>query len=85
MSINVGQFVSKRAAMRPDQEAIFDVGKGLRLSYSELDRRCNRLANGLLGNGLTCGDRIATLLMNSTDFVEVFFGTAYSKQHDIRC
>ena len=75
MRMNIGQFVAKRAALRPEQEAIFDVGKGLRLSYRELDRCCNRLANGLLSKGLATGDRVATLLMNGSEFVEIFFGT----------
>lgn len=75
MRMNVGQFVAKRAELRPEQEAIFDVGKDLRLSYSELDRRCNRLANGLLSKGLATGDRVATLLMNGSEFVEIFFGS----------
>jgi acyl-CoA synthetase (AMP-forming)/AMP-acid ligase II len=76
MTVNIGQFVAKRAELRPQQEAIFDVAKDKRLSYRELDQRCNRLGNGLLGIGVTSGDRVATLLMNGTESVEVFFGTA---------
>ena len=76
MNVNIGQFVAKRAALRPDQEAIFDVAKGVRLTYRELDQRCNRLGNGLVGAGLASGDRVATLLMNGSEFVEVFFGAA---------
>lgn len=76
MKNNVGLFVAKRAALQPNQDAIVDVGSGERLSYGELNARCNRLANGLVDAGLRSGDRVATLLMNGSEFVEIFFGTA---------
>lgn len=62
--------------MQPEQEAVVDLGTGKRLNYRELEVRCNRFANSLLDNGLSSGDRVATLLMNGAEFVEVFFGTA---------
>ncbi|MBW2726247.1 MAG: acyl--CoA ligase, partial [Deltaproteobacteria bacterium] len=76
MKNNVGLFVAKRAVLQPNQEAIVDIASGKRLTYGELDARCNRLANGLVDAGLRSGDRVATLLMNGSEFVEIFFGTA---------
>jgi len=76
MENNVGLFLAKRALMQPDQEALVDLGRAQRFSYRELDVRCNRLAHSLLSGGLAKGDRVATLLMNGSPFVEVFFGSA---------
>ena len=76
MRNNIGLFVGKRALLQPNQEAIVDYSSGKRMTYRELDARCNRLGNALLGNQLEKGDRVATLLMNGLEFVEVFFGTA---------
>ena len=76
MRNNVGLFISKRAAIAPDSEALVDIASGRRFSYAELDARCNRLANALVDGGLASGDRVATLLMNGPEFVETFFGAA---------
>ena len=61
MRMNIGQFVAKRAALRPEQEAIFDVGKGSRLSYPEPGRCRQPLAHRVPSQGRAPGDRVATL------------------------
>jgi acyl-CoA synthetase (AMP-forming)/AMP-acid ligase II len=76
MQNNLGLFITKRAMISPDAEAVVDVASGRRFSYAELNVRCNRLANGLIDNGLETGDRVATLLMNGPEFIETFFGAA---------
>jgi len=76
MKNNVGLFVTKRALLNPRTEALVDVATGRRMSYPELNTRCNRMANGLTGIGIDKGNRVATLLMNGPEFVETFFGTA---------
>jgi non-ribosomal peptide synthetase component E (peptide arylation enzyme) len=43
-----------------------------RLTYRELDRRSDRLANALCARGLTHCDRIAMHLENSVEFIEAF-------------
>jgi acyl-CoA synthetase (AMP-forming)/AMP-acid ligase II len=73
---NLGLFVTKRAAISPDAEALVDLASGRRFSYAELNTRCNRLVNALVADGLASGDRVATLLMNGPEFVETFFGAA---------
>ncbi|MCP3939148.1 MAG: long-chain fatty acid--CoA ligase [Actinomycetia bacterium] len=72
---NVGQFVSKRALLNPNTEAVVDISTGSRQTYPELNLRCNRVSNALLDSGMEKGDRVATLLMNGSEFVETFFGT----------
>jgi O-succinylbenzoate-CoA ligase len=76
MQNNVGLFITKRASLNPNGEALVDTTRDRRFTYAELSARCNRLANALVDSGLAKGDRVATLLMNGHEFVEVFFGTA---------
>ena len=76
MKNNIGLFVTKRALLNPTTEAIVDVTSGQRQTYAQLNERCNRVANSMRDSGLTQGDRVATLLMNGSEFVEIFFGAA---------
>lgn len=76
MENNIGLLVAKRAELSPDTEAYVDADTGLRLTFSELNQRVNRLANCLVDIGTKKSDRVAILLMNSVEFVETFFGTA---------
>jgi len=46
------------------------------LTYTELDRETERIANGLAAAGIGVGDRIAVLLFNSPEFPLVWFGAA---------
>lgn len=47
-----------------------------RLTYRELDERSDRIAAGLARAGFVRGDRVAALLFNCPEFLEVWFGTA---------
>ncbi len=76
MKNNIGLFITKRAQLTPKTEAVIDITTGQRQNYVQLNERCNRVANGLTDGGLAIGDRIATLLMNGSEFVETFFGAA---------
>ena len=61
----------------PDAEALVVGAAGeivSRLTYSQLDERANRLANGLLGRGVTAGDRVGLHLRNHAEHVEAMLG-----------
>ena len=45
------------------------------LSWREIDRRSNALANGLIGAGLQHGDRVTMLSGNRPEYVEAIIGT----------
>jgi long-chain acyl-CoA synthetase len=45
-----------------------------RLSYARLDEASNKVANALIGMGVSKGDRVAILLPNSPEFVAIYFG-----------
>jgi long-chain acyl-CoA synthetase len=54
-------------AARPDAEAL--VAGDMRLTYSALNARAARAAEGLAQRGVTAGDRVAMLLGNRVEFV----------------
>ena len=76
MKINIGETLSRRTKRMPNREALVEAESGRRFTYSELNARTNRLANGLIDAGISPGDRIGILLMNSSEFIETFFATA---------
>jgi len=49
---------------------------GHRQTYEELDKRSNRLANGLLKLGLKKGDHVAMMAMNCLEYMEYQLATA---------
>jgi len=76
MHTNIGLFLAKRAAICPQREAFVEYERGRRFTFGELNERANRVANALLARGVQPGDRVATLLKNSIEFVETYFAVA---------
>ena len=76
MENNVGSYLTKRSNMNGQSEAYVDSASDLRLTFEELNDRVNRVANMLLDHGIKKGDRVAILMMNSVEFVEVYLATA---------
>ncbi len=77
MKINFGQFLRRRAFLSPNVEATVEPSaNGRRLSFRELNARCNRVAHALRDDGVQAGDRVALLLMNGAEFIESFFAVA---------
>jgi acyl-CoA synthetase (AMP-forming)/AMP-acid ligase II len=58
----------------PNTIAMKDRVRGL--TFPELNKRVNKLSHGLLSWGLKKGDRVAVLLENSIEIVEVYLATA---------
>ena len=46
------------------------------LTWKELDHRVDRVAGALSGRGLAPGDRVAILMANCPDYIELYFGLA---------
>ena len=77
MQNNLGLLLTKRAFHTPHRDGYVDSRpNGARLSFHELNQRCNRTANALLAHGVSKGERVALLLMNSAEFVEAYFALA---------
>ncbi|MCK5547523.1 MAG: AMP-binding protein, partial [Thermoplasmata archaeon] len=67
--LNLGQTLKLNAKKYPETIALKD--KGRSFTYPEVDKRVNRLAHGLLSLGLKKGDRVAVLLENCIEIVEL--------------
>ena len=76
MKTNIGLFLKKRAEICPNREAFVEFERNRRFTFGELNSRANRIANGMLNKGICPGDRVATLLKNSIEFVETYFAIA---------
>src|SRR6266581_2551235 len=73
---NLGYFFSETAASLPDRVALIDLwsGEERRLTYCNLDERANHVAGLLQSRGLQPGDRLALLVGNRSEYIEIFFG-----------
>jgi acyl-CoA synthetase (AMP-forming)/AMP-acid ligase II len=71
--MNIGKLLTITANKFPDRTAILFEKK--RFSYQEFNGRVNQFAHSLLHLGLRKGEKVAALLFNSNQFVEVYFGT----------
>ena len=68
------EFLTIAGAIVPDRAAVyFD---GATLSFSDLQRRANRLANAMSGLGIGRGDRVAVMQVNCPQAIEVYFAAA---------
>ena len=75
-TINVGDYLTNRAYLNPNKEAVFDVLAERRFTFDQLNRRANQVGAALAARGLGKGDRVAVLAYNGHEFLESFFGPA---------
>jgi acyl-CoA synthetase (AMP-forming)/AMP-acid ligase II len=69
--LNLGEILDAHAKKCPTKLAVKDwCDKAW--TYSQLNARTNKLANGLLNMGLRKGDRVAVMLYNCVEFVEIY-------------
>lgn len=66
------RFLTSAARRKPHKTAI--VFYGNTITYRELDRAANQLANALLGQGLQKGDRVLVMLPNCPQAIIAFYG-----------
>ena len=71
-AMTIGQMLEAVTAAYKKKDA-FRVS-GRTITYQELDKNANRVANGLAGLGIEPGDRVAIMLPNIPEFVYTFFG-----------
>jgi acyl-CoA synthetase (AMP-forming)/AMP-acid ligase II len=70
-SLTLGEQLAAQARRRPDRFAIHCGDHSL--TYGELDARATRLARWLQSRGVGQGDRVAVLMTNRVELVEVLF------------
>jgi acyl-coenzyme A synthetase/AMP-(fatty) acid ligase len=72
--VNIGSLFSRHAKYRPNHLAM--VFEDQRLTHLEFNKNINRLAHALLGLGIRKGDKIATILPNCLELLEVYWAVA---------
>lgn len=72
--MNIGTLPARNARCRPDYTGV--VFEEQRFTWREFDARVNRLANALLGLGVTKGDKVATILPNCLELLETYWAVA---------
>jgi 2-furoate---CoA ligase len=70
--VNLALSLLAAAERSPDAEAL--VGEEERLTYAELRERAARIASGLSARGVGRGDRVACVLANDPELVELYWG-----------
>jgi acyl-CoA synthetase (AMP-forming)/AMP-acid ligase II len=75
--MNTIEFLQISSAVVPDREALVEVGgTGKRYSYMEMYPAVVRLANALQGLGVERGQKVATMSVNSADYVITYYACA---------
>lgn len=72
--LNLGQNLKVNAKKFPNTVALAERERAF--TYPETNKRVNKLAHSLLSLGLNKGDKVAVLLENSIEIVEVYLATA---------
>ncbi|BCN80061.1 AMP-binding protein [Prescottella equi] len=72
----IGDNFDRTVAAHGDRDALIDRGAGRRWTYRELAREVDALATGLLGTGITKGDRVGIWAPNCAEWTMVQYATA---------
>lgn len=72
--MNIGEWITKRAILQPDKPFLTDEDK----TYNNLqfNERVNKTAQALIHGDVTKGARVALLMSNCSEFLEIFFACA---------
>jgi 2-furoate---CoA ligase len=73
--MNLASSLLYAAERTPDAEAL--VGEHERLTYAQLRERAARIASGLEARGARSGDRVACVLGNEAETVELYWGSQW--------
>lgn len=75
--MNIPDLATKQAELHPDRVAFIDPDRDRQFTYEEINDRASRMAEFLEQHwGLRRGDRIATLMHNRVESVELLFACA---------
>ncbi len=72
--LNLGEMLKLNARKYPDVVCLMDAERSF--TFPETNQRVNRLAHGLMGLGLSKGDKVSVLLENCVEFVEIYLAAA---------
>ena len=74
--LTIGQVVSAHARLQPEKTAARDLTRSM--NYRQWNERSCRLANALIGLGLSRGERVAVLSYNRVEWAEIYIAMAKS-------
>jgi acyl-CoA synthetase (AMP-forming)/AMP-acid ligase II len=74
MNVNISRVITRHAKYRPEHLAV--VFEDQRLTYAEFNSNVNRLANLLLDMGIKKGDKVAAILPNCLELLEIYWAVA---------
>jgi long-chain acyl-CoA synthetase len=72
--MNIGNLLSRNARYNPDKLAL--IFEDQRYTFRQFNQNVNQLANALQDTGIRKGDKIATLLPNCTELLEIYWAVA---------
>lgn len=70
----INTLLTRHARYRPDHVGV--VFEDQRLTWAHFNQRVNRLCNALLGLGLQKGDKVATILNNCMEVLDIYYAVA---------
>ncbi|WP_321288908.1 AMP-binding protein [uncultured Sunxiuqinia sp.] len=76
LDYTLGGIIEKYAYETPDQEFMVYPDRDLRFTYSEFNKRVNKLAKGLMYTGVMPGDKVGIWANNVPDWLTFMFATA---------
>jgi long-chain acyl-CoA synthetase len=76
MSITIGEVFLQTVRKFPKKEALVDIRRGIRYTYKQWADEVSRLANAFIGMGVKKGDRVSTILLNTSELATAFFACA---------
>ncbi|WP_203556068.1 AMP-binding protein [Bacillus sp. B15-48] len=74
--MNIGGTLRATSLKYPDKKALIDPAQDIAMTYQQLNKRVNQLAHALLDSGVHAGDRVAVLLKNGYQYVEIAYAVA---------
>jgi acyl-CoA synthetase (AMP-forming)/AMP-acid ligase II len=76
--MTIDEMLARNARMYPNDSALIELkpSKKLRreITWKEFDERANRIANALIDRGVSKGDKVVHLMLNSINWLEAYFG-----------
>ena len=76
--ITIPEMLARNARMYPDDSALVELKPSLNyrreITWRQMDDEANRVANALIDTGVKKGDRVTHWMMNSIDWLIVYFG-----------
>ncbi|MGD6818023.1 fatty acid--CoA ligase [Metabacillus sp. 84] len=76
MYSSIGKLFDLAVEKGRDKEALADVSRGIRRTFTEWQKEVNQCANAMANAGVKKGDRVSTCLFNCAELATVFFACA---------